>query len=170
MEQTVKGTLYVYTTWVVMLGVTALFPLQAFQEERDNACKSCLEHHYQSARESIIKVWTVVDLLRSITIAPEARTVFVQQMFDDSVIVMHDMAALANSCRFCTDYYKGHMRDFIYLEEILGHLMEAFSAVFTPVLMAEEKLLITIMSNVIKSMEHIQKNIGITTNPTRNFM
>lgn len=170
MEKTVKSTLYVYTTYVAMLGVTTLFPLQGVQEERDNACKSCLEHHYQSARESIIKVWTVVDLLRSITIAPEARTVFVQQMFDDSVIVMHDMAALANSCHFCTDYYKGHIRDFTYLEEILGHLMEAFSAVFTPAPVAEEKLLITIMSNVIKSMEHIQKRVGITANPTLNFI
>lgn len=159
MEHVIKNTLYCYVLSIIIVSMCGTVSLQAV-ESLDATCSSCLNTHYQSARDNIIKVWTVVDLLRSITITPQARATFAHQMFDDSVAVMHDMAALASSCQFCADYYKQHATDLIYLEEILGYLMEAFSAVFTPVLMGEEKLLGAVMAHIGHSMEQIQQQVG----------
>lgn len=147
---------------LVFIGALAL-SLQGQTEQHGLTCKNCLDTHYQSARDNIIKVWTVVDLLRSITITPQARATFAHQMFQDVVAVMHDMAALASSCQFCAEYYKAHRSDLIYLEEILGCLMEAFSAVFTPVLQGEEKLLAVVMANIVESMAQIRQQVGLET-------
>lgn len=151
-----------------MLGFTSTLSLQG-AELLDATCNRCLNTHYQSARDTIIKVWTVIDLLRSITITPQARATFAHQMFNDSVTVMHDMAALASTCDFCADYYKQHSTDLIYLEEIIGYVMEAFAAVFTPVLVGEEKLLGAVMADIVQSMEHIKKQVG-TPSPVAIFL
>lgn len=151
-------TSYVFTS--IMLSLCIIMPVQAL--DLDATCNNCLQVHYQSACDNIIKVWTILDLLRSITITSEARATFAHQMFDDSVAVMHDMSALESSCQFCNDYYKRHTADLIYLEEIIAHVSEAFFTVFTPALKGEEKLLVSVMINIVQSMEHIQKEVGIT--------
>ncbi len=159
MERRVKNTLNLHICAMIMQLFFGTCLMQAV-EPLDATCKKCLTAHYQSARDNIIKVLTVIDLLRSITITPQARATFAHQMFADSVAAMHDMAALATSCQFCADYYKQHARDLVYLEEILGYVTEAFSAVFTPVLVGEEKLLAAVMAHIVQSMEQIHKQVG----------
>ena len=159
-----QGTKRVYSFLSVMLVLvicasTSIQAQNVVEVSLDSVCKACLDKHYQSARDHIIKVWTVVDLLRTMSITPEARATFAHQMFVDIVIVMHDMAALVSSCHFCTDYYRRHSSDLLYLHEILGYVTEAFSAVFTPVLKGEEKLLMTIMADIAHSMDQIQQKI-----------
>jgi hypothetical protein len=161
MKQSVGNKKYSLIYVVLVQAFLCIIVVHGQEKNIEIECKSCLEHHYQSARDSIIKVWTIVDILRSITITPQARATFAHQMFNDSVVAMHDMAALANSCRFCTDYYKRNAADLVYLEEILGYLIEAFEAVFSQGLSGEEKLLQAVMTNIMHSMGQIRKQVGI---------
>lgn len=128
--------------------------------EREKSCKNCLEQHYGEARDSIIRVWTVLDTMRSISIAPKDRIPFVHKMFADVVDVMHLISGLAASCQFCADYYYHHKEDIIYLEEILGYMMEAFEAVFKPLVNSEEKLLYMVMESIVASMDVIRQELS----------
>lgn len=128
---------------------------RAADGDHDTSCQQCLEQHYTQARDSIIRAWTVVDTLRSMTIEPKDRAPFVHRMFSDSVAVMHALSGLATSCRFCAAYYQAHSEDILYLKEILGYMMEAYEVVFFPLVHGEEKLLHGIMATITASMETI---------------
>ena len=148
---------------VMLLGLT-MPRLACAASEKNNehqaACQQCLETHYTTARDSIVRTWTVLDTMRSISIAPKDRVAFAQRMFNDVMMTLSTLSGLATSCQFCARYYENNVEDIAYLEEILGYMMEAFEAVFTPIVNGEEKLLRVAMENIITQMHAIRQGLS----------
>lgn len=128
----------------------------------DGLCRSCMSGHYQSARDSIIRAWSVLDMLRSMTITSKDRAPFAVEIADDLLLVLNDLTAVATSCQFCKEQYVQRADDIFYLEEILGFMADAFHAVFTPLYNGEEKILQMIMLRSAKMMESIKKQLELT--------
>ena len=146
----------------IIMGVGGIVAMQASETDHAATCKNCLDKQYTIARDSIVRAWTVLDTLRSMTIEPKDRAPFMHKMFNDIVAVTHALAALASSCQFCSAYYRQHHEDIDYLEEILGYMVEAFEAVCIPHAHGEEKLVYTLMECIVHSMETIRHAVGLT--------
>jgi hypothetical protein len=130
--------------------------------EYDTICRSCMTSHYQSARDSIIRAWSVLDMLRSMTIAPKDRNHFAVEIVEDMLTVLIDLTALATSCQFCTEQYRSRAEDIRYLEEILGSMAEVFSAVFMPIYNGEEKMLQSIMVQSAQKLTSIKQQLALS--------
>ena len=134
---------------------------EAARESNDRLCRACISTHYQSARDSIIRAWTVLDMLRSTTIDPKDRNAFAQEMFEDVLRTLTDLNALAVSCQFCTEQYRKRAEDIAYLEQLLQYMAEAFAAVFVPMNSGEEWMLQMSMLQSAKMMESIKSQLQL---------
>ena len=127
----------------------------------EKLCRSCISSHYQSARDSVIRAWSVLDMLRSMSIEPRDRAGFAIEVADDLLIVLTDLTAVTTTCQFCDRYYQERAEDIYYLEEILGSLADAFRAVFMPVCNGEELMLQSIMMQSAQKIELIKKQLKL---------
>lgn len=118
---------------------------QLVRDYNQKLCSSRIPHHFQAARDSVIRVWTVLDILRSVTIEPQDRVRFAEQILEDMLAILTSINALSCSCEFCGDYCRQKEDDIVYLEELLVNLSEAFRAVFDPLQNGEEQMAHTVL-------------------------
>ena len=96
------------------------------------------------------------------TIDQQDRASFAVDMTQDLLLVLTDVTAVATSCQFCKEQYVQKAEDIRYLEEILGHMADAFNAVFVSLVNGEEKMLLMIMLQSAQMMESIKKQLGLS--------
>ncbi|HBL98641.1 TPA: hypothetical protein DDZ86_03290 [Candidatus Dependentiae bacterium] len=127
------------------LGVygVALTPLEKVCSDksgRDEVCEVRLKNCFQDARQALMRTWGVVDVMRSITIAPAYRIRFIQWVVDDVITMVTSVSALACCCEWCSGCHCKIEDDFLDLSDRLGCLNEAFEAVCAEKKCGEESM------------------------------
>lgn len=126
----------------------------------DQSSSFCLHSHYQNLCQHIINVWSVLDIMRSISIEPRARVDFIHALFGEAIATLRELVTLEMGCKLYHEYGKEHGEEIRYFFEMVDHLENAFEAVFTPLLFGEEKLLATVMIELFESAKNIKRTLS----------
>jgi hypothetical protein len=93
------------------------------------------------------KTWDVLGLLRSITIQPQYRARFLQNVFSDMVGVLEEVARLSAYCGVSNDSCHRFLLSFEDVGEHFSGVTEEFRAVCIPPCGGEEKVVDTLIQH-----------------------
>lgn len=124
-------------------------------------CSSYVPEQFQAVQDSVIQVWTALDVLRSITIAPADRARFVYDLLDGMLVILTDLNQLSSSCMYCVEYCSSRKVDIVCLDELLAYLADSFRAVFFSLETGEEKALQVVLLKIMIQMDAFKKRFSI---------
>lgn len=119
-----------------------------------------LHDHYQQLCDRVINVWSVLDIMRSINIEPQARVNFIHALFHEIIAVLREIVVVDTGCEVCPEYSKQHKDELSYFFEMVTHVENAFEAVFTPRMVGEEQLLAYLMLKLREEVKTIQDRLN----------
>jgi len=130
----------------------------ASSEELRTQNRFCLHDHYKKVCDSIINIWSILDIMRSINIESKARVDFVHhQLFGAVIMAMRETIALEVGFRIYGTYDEQQSDELQYLFDMIDHVENAFEAVFTPSMSGEEKLLAVLMIELFEGVKNIRQ-------------
>ncbi len=129
---------------IILVGaglVLACFVMMHGEGPSREICEVRLKNCFQDTREALMRTWGVVDIMRSITIAPVFRIRFIQRVVDDVITMLSSVSTLACCCEWCSGCHCRVEDDFVDLSSRLGCLNEAFEAVCAEKKCGEENII-----------------------------
>lgn len=108
-------------------------------------CEQRFNTYFQNARDSLMRAWSVLDILRSITIAPRYRIQFIEQLVNDVLSMLLNVSSLYCCCEWCSNCCAQFTVDFIDLEDRIAAMRDTFDAVCADQRCGEESLIATLI-------------------------